>query len=478
MNKITQYISAVIFLAGLWLTSCGVPKIAQDRTLQAMPQNFEGQTQDTTNTARIHWKEFFADNTLNSLIDEALKNNLDVLASLQNIEKANAEARMSKGALLPTLSGSGTAAIRKYGLYTMDGAGNATTDITTGRRVPEHLPDYFLGFQSNWEADIWGKLRNKKRAAVSRYLASVEGRNLVTTQLIAEVARSYYGLLALDNELDIIRESIKIQENALAIVRSQKEAGVANALAVQQFEAQVLNAKALEVEILQRVVENESKINLLLGRFPQPISRNKNLFTKNLPIKVNVGVPTSLLENRPDIRQAELNLLASKTDLQAARKAFYPSLNITGLFGYQAFSGKFLFSTPESIAYGLVGNLTAPLINRAAIRAEFNTTQASQLEAFYGYQKSILTGYVEVYNELARVRNLEQLYQFKNNEVEILTLSIETASELFRTGRASYLEVLLTQQNALQAKIALISNKQQQFETSVNLYKALGGGWK
>jgi NodT family efflux transporter outer membrane factor (OMF) lipoprotein len=443
-----------------------------------MPQSFAKQTQDTTSTARVSWKEFFADNTLNGLIDEALKNNLDVLATLQNIEKANADVRLRKGQLLPTLSGAGTAAIRKYGLYTMDGAGNATTDITAGRRVPKHLPDYFLGFQSNWEADIWGKLRNKKRAAVSRYLASVEGRNLVVTQLVAEIARNYYGLLALDNELDIIRESIKIQEDALSVVRSQKEAGQSNALAVQQFEAQVLNAKALEMEILQRVVETESAINLLLGRFPQPISRDKTLFLSRLPTHVRTGVPAELLKNRPDIRQAELNLLANKADLQAARKAFYPSFNITGLFGYQAFSGKFLFSTPESIAYGLVGNLTAPLINRAAIRAEFNTAQASQLESFYTYQKSILTGYVEVYNELARVRNLEQLYQFKNNEVQILTQSIGTASELFRTGRANYLEVLLTQQNALQAKIALIINKQQQFETSVNLYKALGGGWR
>jgi outer membrane protein TolC len=195
-------------------------------------------------------------------------------------------------------------------------------------------------------------------------------------------------------------------------------------------------------------------------------------------VNPDIGLPSDLLRFRPDVKQAELDLLAAKADVRSARAAFYPSLNITGTYGFQAFKTAYLFTSPQSTAYTLLGGLTAPLINRSAIKAEFRNAKASQIEAMYNYQKAVLNGYIEVYNELFSIRNLDSVYTLKNREVELLNQSIETSSELFRTGRANYLEIIITQQNALQARLDLVNLRKRQFDSSLNLYKALGGGWQ
>ncbi len=341
-----------------------------------------------------------------------------------------------------------------------------------------HLPDYYLGLQTTWEVDIWGKLRNKKKAAFSRYLSTSEGKNLVLTNLIAEVANAYYQLLALDNELDIVRETIQLQSDAFELVSIQKEATAANELAVKQLESQVLNSKALEYEILLKINEFENKMNFLLNRYPQTVKRNKSEFTKQLPFKIEVGIPADLLKNRPDIRRAEYELIGAKADLKSARAAFYPTLNIMGGPGFQAFKTGYLFMNPASMAYTVLGTLAAPLINRSSIKAVFKTANANQQEALFNYQKSILNGYIEVYNEIVTIKNLEKIHQLKSNEVAVLSEAIDASAVLFKTGRANYVEVLMTQKGALQSKIELVNIKQRQFNALVNIYKALGGGWR
>jgi outer membrane protein, multidrug efflux system len=391
---------------------------------------------------------------------------------------ARANVRATEGLLRPTVLGGGAASLRKFGLYTMDGAGNATTDITESKLVPVNLPDLFVGLTASWEVDIWKKLRTQREAALARYLASVEAKNWITTNLVADVSVAYYDLLSLDNELDIVRQTIRLQEEAFKIVNLQKQAAAANELAVEQFEAQLLNSQNLEVAILQAITENENFINLLLGRFPQPIVRDKARLSRPVTSQVQAGIPPDLLKNRPDIRAAELELVATKADLMAARAAFYPSLNLTGTLGFQAFSPKFLFSTPQSLVYSLAGNLTAPLINRSAIEARFNGAQAVQIEALYNYQKTILNGYVEVNNQMANLQNLSRMYDLKTREAAVLSRSVETSNKLYRTGRATYLEVLFAQQNALQARLALVNTQKQQHQATIHLYRALGGGWR
>lgn len=475
--KTTYKIAFTVLLVVLITIGCKSTKNVQKDQLKVMPESFAN-TNDSTNSADINWKQYFTDANLVILIDECLKNNLDMHIALQRIEAAQAGMRLNKNALFPSLGANVSFWQRKFGYYTMDDAGNRTTEIQPGRMVPTHLPDYFVGLQTSWEVDVFGKLRNRKKAAVARYFSSLEGKNIVITNLIANVANSYYELLALDNQLDITRETINLQENALELIVAQREVGAANELAVKQFKAQVANSKALEFEILQEITETENTLNFLLGRYPQTINRDKSQLNNVLPFNPGVGIPSSLLKNRPDIRQAEFELVATKADVKAAKAAFYPSLNINGAIGFQAFKAGLLFTNPQSLAYSALGTLIAPLLNRGAIKAEFKTASAMQQEALFNYQKTILNGYVEVHNEVARIKNLEKIVDLKTQESTFLTESIETSTDLFKTGRANYLEVLMAQKNALESKLELIDVKQRQFNATIDIYKALGGGWR
>lgn len=447
-----------------------------DTSTLVTPDQYAEQTGSLDSTV-LEWRNFFEDPNLVALIDSAMVNNLSLKTALQRVEMASVGVLSSRQALNPTVEASVASSLRRFGLYTMDGAGNISTFITPGKIVPTDLPDYFIGIQTKWEMDIWGKLKSRNVAAVSRFLATTEARNFLKTEIVASIATSYHELKALDQELNIVDETITLQNNMLALARVQKEAAVLNELAVKQFESQLFSLQSLRFDIQQRITEEENRINLLLGRFPAPVKRDTLLTPLPSFRKLQAGVPSQLLNNRPDIRSAAHEITATRADLNAARKAFYPSLNINGTLGYQAFKTGLLFNTPESIAYGLLGNLTTPLINRSALKAEFKLANAKQLEALYQYQQSILTAYTEVYNEMVRSRNLEQKVQQKFAESAAGIASIEIAQELLKAGRATYVEVLFAQQNLLKTKLELVAARKTQLQTTINLYKALGGGW-
>jgi outer membrane protein, multidrug efflux system len=460
------------------MASCSVPKIVAVNENRNVPAIYNGNTADSTNMAATQWRSFFTDQNLIILIDSAIKNNQELNITLQEIEIARNEVLARKGAILPSAAIRAGAGFEKVGRYTSQGAGDASTDIKPGKEVPDVLPDYMLGLYATWEADIWKKLRNAKKAAVTRYLSSVEGRNFVMTNLIAEVANSYYELVALDNQLAIVQQTIELQKNALEIVKIQKEATRATELAVQKFEAEVRGSQSLEYDILQKITEAENTINLLLGRFPQTIPRDKSNFLDLVPQTVNSGIPSQLLANRPDIKQAELDLAAAKIDVQVARAEFYPTVDISAAVGLQAFNPTYLVRLPQSLLYSLAGDLMAPLINRSAIKAEFFSANARQLQALYNYQRTVLNAYLEVVNQLSKINNLGKSYELKTQQVGALTKSIDISNDLFKSARADYLEVLMTQRDALEARLDLIDTKKDQLNAVINVYRGLGGGWK
>lgn len=476
MKNIRYRLYNVIVITFILITSCKPARNVQKDFADSIPDSYS-MASDSISSGGINWKVFFSDRILLGLIDTALKNNHDMLSAMQRIEVTRARIRSAKGALLPSAGLSAAYNQRKFGLYTMDGAGNETTQIEGDKPIPVHLPDYFTGLVTTWELDFWGKLRNKKVSALSRYMASVEGRNLVITNLVSDICNAYYELLSLDAQARIVKETIALQKRALEMTEVQKEAAAANQLAVEQFEIRLLNSMGLEKGIDQEILETENRINFLLGRYPQPIPRDSSSFLAAPPVKARVGIPSDLLRYRPDIRQAEYELVASKADVRSAKASFLPSFTITGAYGFQAYKRSVLFTTPESLAYNILGGLSAPLINRNAIKAAFDGAKASQREALYNYQKSILNAYIEVSNEIANIRNLEYLYSFKTQEVEKAIKSIETSLALFHSRRATYLEVILAQRNALETKLQLVDLKRDQLNSAVNLYKALGGGW-
>lgn len=428
--------------------------------------------------AQMNWKDYFADEHLNALITIGLKGNFDLLMALQRIEIARASIKQTTGALFPQVGLGVGASGRKFGLYTMDGAGNATTDITPGKIVPVHLPDFSIGLQASWEVDVWGKLRNLRGSARARYLATIEGTNLVITNLVSDIAIAYFQLLAFDQTREVLAKALDSQTNMLELMQAQKEAGRTNELAVKQFEAQVVGTKALLVEATLWSRQLENHINLLLGRVPQPITRSKERLFRDEPTTMAMGVPSDLLRNRPDIREAEHLVAASKFDVAAARAAFFPSLNLSASVGFQAFDPRYLFITPESLVYSLAGGILAPLVNRSEIQAQFDASKAMQVEALYNYQSVILRSFVEVANGLVAFDQSTKIVEQKKLQKTVVSQTVEAADALFRAGKASYLDVLIAQQNTLSTEIELIERSKERQVAAVNLYRALGGGWR
>jgi outer membrane protein, multidrug efflux system len=473
-NKIV-YLTIVCFV--LTFTGCKTSSLVQRTENKDVPESYMG-SKDTLNSGKLKWKDYFTDQYLDTLVTTALANNQELNITMQEIQIASNEIRARKGEYLPFVGLRGGAGVEKVGRYTSQGANDANTEIKPGIETPEALQDYMVGAYATWELDIWNKLHNAKKSAVSRYLATVEGKNFMVTNLIAEIANSYYELLALDSQLEIVKQNIVIQDNALKIVKLQKESAKVTELAVKRFEAQVFNTKSIEFEIQQKIVEAENRINFLVGRFPQKVQRSSSSFNDIIPNAINSGIPSQLLENRPDVKQAELDLVAAKLDIKVAKARFYPSLGISAGIGLQAFDSKYLFKTPQSMLYSLAGDLVAPLINRNAIKATYNTANAKQIQAVYNYEKTILNAYIEVANQLAKIDNMKKAYDLKAQQVDALNMSVDISNDLFRSARADYMEVLLTQRDALESKFDLIDFKMQQMNAMVNIYHALGGGWK
>jgi len=458
-------------------TSCTLPSSLTVHTKEnkTTPDRYAKSPQDTLSSAKVQWREFFTDPNLVALIDTALSGNQELNIARREIIIAQNEIRARKGEYLPFVNFGATAGVEKPARYTQFGALEENLQIKDGEKFPDPLQNYFLGLNASWELDVWKKLRNAKKAAVLRYLGSVEGRNFMITTLVREIATSYYELMAFDAQLEILRQNIEIQTNALEIVRMEKTAARVTELAVRKFEAEVLKNQSRIWYIQQSIIETENHINYLLGRFPQPVARNTD-FLNLKPDTIHAGVPSQLLLNRPDIRQAENNLEASKIDVKVARAQFYPMVRITAGLGFQAFKPQFLVS-PESMMYGLAGELMAPLINRNALKAYYFSSSAKQIQNVYDYERTVLNAYIEVANQVSNISNLATSYELKRKQVLALTQSITISTGLFRNARADYMEVLMTQRDALEARFELVDTKMQQMHAMVNIYQALGGGW-
>jgi NodT family efflux transporter outer membrane factor (OMF) lipoprotein len=453
------------------MSSCRIAEPPQLPPAAKLPASFLGST-DTLSMGDLQWQYFFNDQFLIDLIDIAIQNILDLLSTAQRIEMARANYEIGRGALLPTVD------IRFRG-RTGDLSTPLLEDNINGvRNIENQTQDYFLGFQSLWEADLWGKLRNRRKAAYLRFLASEQGRHLVTTSLVAEVGRLYYELLGLDNELETIQKNIEFQEVALELIKIQKIGGRATELSVQQFQAQLLRTQSLGFEKRQRIIEVENQLNLLLGRYPQPITRGESILKQHLPEVIKAGVPLDMLLRRPDVQQAELELHAAKADVEAARAEFLPSFTITPYAGVHAGRVTSIFNTPESLIFGFITGITAPIFLNNRIKSEYNRSIARNMEAYYAYQSSILTGYQEVLTNLNRIENYREVYNLREKETEVLLDAVSTSNDLFSAGYATYLEVITAQGSVLEAELSMTNTRKEIFLSIIDLYRALGGGWK
>ena len=438
-------------------------------------QSNEKVLEASVSEAQISWREFFSDPYLIHLIETALSNNQEFNIFIQDIAIANNEVKERQSEYLPKV-GLGLGA-ENYGVSKniRDGSIDKLLDRNDLKSSSSALN---LGPNLTWEVDIWKKLRNAKDAAKMRLMAQYEGRNYLISRLVAEMARNYYELMALDNSLKILDENIEIQNRAFLKMKALKEYAKANNLAVNRFEAQLLKTKSERFEISQKIVEKENRLRFLSGIYDNsPIPRNSEKLMSMPVDALQVGVPTELLENRPDIRQAEYAIRAAKLDLKSVQANLYPGLSINAGTGFSAFGTALLFN-PKSFAYSVMGSLTAPVINRKAIIARIAIADSYQTQTVLNYEQTLLQAYTEVLNQMLNIKNIQQSFDAKQREVLILDNSVVIANSLFQYAKADYVEVLLTQEEKLNAQKDLVDLKMNLIGSKVDLYRALGGGWR
>ncbi|HEY9682756.1 MAG TPA: TolC family protein [Oculatellaceae cyanobacterium] len=424
----------------------------------------------------ISWRQFFSDPDLVSLIETALANNQEFNIAIQDIQIAANEVRERQAAYLPKVGlGFGASYI-----HPSDNTPEGVLDKIVERNFYRY-PDYNLnlGPSLSWEVDIWKKLRNAKEAARLRMVAQYEVRNFLISRLVTEIARNYYELMALDTSLKILDQNISIQEAAFHKMQALKQYAKANQLGVNRFEAQLNKTKSQRAETSQSIVEKENFLKFLTGIYDEaPIIRHSDQFMAIPVHELQTGVPTQLLENRADIRQAEAAIKAAKLDLKSVKAELYPSLTITAGTGFSGFSPARLFRTPQSLLYNAAGGFTVPLINRRAIVARIQTANAVQTQAVLTFEQTLLKAYTDVLNQASNIRNMQEAFETKKREVVLLEESIPIANSLFKYAKATYVEVLLTQEEKLNAEKELVAVKMNLVGSKVDLYRALGGGWR
>ncbi len=472
MKKVVN--SIFILFVIVWVQACKVPALNTKQENTIVPTAYTN-ILDTMNLAKMEWRKYFSDPNLISLIDTALQNNQELNIMLQEIEMSKNEVFQRQGEYKPFVNVRAGAGADRSPKYTWDGFSEESYKTNPDKGRP-YIGDFMVGTYFSWELDVWKKLRNATKSAAIKYSSAIEGRNFMVTNIIAEIADSYYELMSLDNQLEIVEQNINLQSNVLKVIKQQKEAAKVTQLAVNRFEAQLLNTQNLRYQINQQITEAENRIRFLTGKHTTKIERNSTLFNSIPMGELQTGIPSQLLMNRPDIRQAELNIAAAKLDVQVARANFYPSFSIKAGLGFRAFNPMYVFQ-PASILYNLAGDMVAPLINKNAITATYYNANAQQIQAIYAYEQTILTAYTEVLNQMAKADNYSSSYELKSKEVAILLQSVAISNNLFNSARADYMEVLLTQREALESKMQLIEIRMKQLSAKVNIYRALGGGW-
>ncbi|MGD0754077.1 MAG: efflux transporter outer membrane subunit [Bacteroidales bacterium] len=429
------------------------PKILSQETLFR-----DSVSKDTSNIANIPWRTLFPDKILDSLIDEAVHNNLDLQIAVARMKKAEAALRQNKSAFFPTLSANASGTAQNNGVLGVPGG-------------------YELWGSSSWEVDLWGKLRNNKRASFDLFLKSEAYKRAVQTQLIADVADSYYALLALDAQLKITEKTVELRNSDVETIKLMKENDLVTGADLVQSQANLYSAKVTIPDIKQSIYETENALSVLIGRNPGPIARG-TLSEQGISVELKIGAPAQLVANRPDVQEAEYQLRYGYEMTNAARKYFYPSLTVQAAAGLVASDISKMFN-PSSVFWSLLGNLVQPVFNQGINRERLKTALADQEENVAAYKQVILRSGEEVSDALYGYQAATEKMKLRTSQVEYLEKSVSYTMELLKyTSTTNYLDVLTSEVGLLSAQLNSINDKLQQLQSVVALYRSLGGGWK
>ncbi|PWS30313.1 TolC family protein [Pedobacter paludis] len=462
-------IFTILLLVMVW-SGCSVSK---DLSLpNVAPGLFRNSApKDSASIGDLPLKSFISDLTVQNLIDTALEKNYDMQIALKNIDAAEVLFKQSKLGYLPELKLQVAASSSRPSDNSLNGL---SISQFTGSK---HIEDYNANLGVFWEADIWGKIRNQKAGALASFLQTEEARKAIQTRLVANVAEGYYNLLMMDAQLEIAKKNLKLNDSTLRIINLQFGAGQVTSLAIQQAEAQQLVAAQLIPRLEQNVILQENALSVLIGTLPKAINRQTRLENMEIPQNLSTGFPSALLSRRPDIKSAELALNVANAKVGVAKASLYPSLVITASGGVNSFKASNWFNVPASL-FGMVsGGITQPIFQRGQLKASYELAKIDRDKTVIQFRQSVLNAVGEVSDELTKVEKLKTQYGIAEKRAQTLQQASRNASLLFKSGMASYLEVITAQGNLLQSELELTTIKTEQLNAVVGLYRSLGGGW-
>lgn len=472
MQKI--YIRSLLLpMSILLLASCSIGKNFS-RPQTTLPGTFRNAAPpaDSASVADMPWQEFFSDPVLQELIAKTIRNNFDMRLALKNIESVNQTLKQSRAAFAPDLNLGISAASNRPSGSSLNGISLSQFLGTT------HLEDFNTGLSLSWEIDIWGKMRRQKEAAQADYLQSGENVRAIQTRLVSSVAGGYYNLLMLDAQLATARRNVQLNDSILLITRLRKEAGQTTSLAVQLVESQKQAAELLIPQIEQEIVIQENALKMLSAELPDSIQRSMLLRDVVMSDSLSTGFPLSILSRRPDVKAAELQVKAANARAGVAQASMYPSLVINLGAGLNSFTAGNWFNIPGSLFGTFFGGLTQPLFNRRKLKTQFELAKIERDRSIIGFERSVLGAVGEVSDALVKVEKLKARQQIARDRVLTLQGALSDARLLFQTGMADYLEVITAQSALLQGELELSAITCNLYLAKIELYRALGGGWK
>ena len=447
------------------LQSCFVAKEYTRPETVVESQNFrtDNLPQDSLSMATVSWKEIFTDPVLQGYITEGLTNNMDIRIALQQIAIAEAYVKQGKAGYFPTLNGTARATHQEFSESSQFGNLSSANQFEVSGGL-------------SWEADIWGKIRSTKRASDASYLQSVAAHQAVKSRLVANIAATYYQLLAIDEQIRVTEETIQTRSKGLETTIALKDAGLVTEVGVKQTEAQFYTAQAILIDLKTQNRLMENTMSILLGSSPREMNRS-TLEKQTIDIPLETGYPSQLLSNRPDVIAAEYSLVNAFELTNVARSSFYPSLTLNANGGFQSLELDKLFNI-NSLFATVVGGLTQPIFNSRKIKTQYEVSQAQQEQALLQFKYALLNAAKEVSDAMFSIEAASEKIEVKEKENDAYNLATNYSEELLDNGLANYLEVLTAQERALSSSLDLVAAKNNRLQAIVNLYEALGGGWR
>jgi multidrug efflux system outer membrane protein len=415
----------------------------------------------------LKWFEVFKDDQLQDLIRIALRENYDVQIAAQRVLAAREQVIIQRSFLVPSVNASGQ----------VESVRTSERGFTPQQPRLERTAGLLFGDLA-WELDFFGRIRRATEAARAEFFASEENRNFVIQALVTDLARAYIELRALDQQLDISERTVKVRDESLKLVKARFDYGWDSLTPVLMTENLLYGARAVVPDVKRAIEQKENQISVLLGRNPGPITRGKSLLQQDLTVAVPPGLPSSLLERRPDIRFAEEQLVAANARVGEAKALLFPNIRITGVSGWESAALKGLFTGPASFWDIVSPGLTQPIFQGGRLRANVRASEARKQEALLAYKKSIQQAFQDVSDSLVAVQRLREVRLEAERQVKALSQQTELAYQRYFGGVTPYLEVLDSDRQLFESELRLTQAQANELLAVIALYRALGGGWQ